>query len=101
MQFDNSWVRDLPGTYLRELPDVAPAPRLLVWNDALAESLGLQGAAADAAAWVSGAVVPAGAEPVALAYAGHQFGGFSPQLGDGRAHLLGEVLGHDQVVSIS
>jgi serine/tyrosine/threonine adenylyltransferase len=93
--FDNSYVRDLPGTYLRQLPDPAPAPRLLVLNRPLVAELGLDLAEADAAQWFSGAAVPPGAEPVALAYAGHQFGGFSAQLGDGRAHLLGEVVGAD------
>jgi serine/tyrosine/threonine adenylyltransferase len=95
LRFDNSYLRDLPGTYLRQDPVVAPAPQLLAWNDPLAAALGLQISARDAAAWFSGATVPPGAEPAALAYAGHQFGGFSPQLGDGRAHLLGEFLGPD------
>src|SRR5690606_15617238 len=45
-----------------------------------------------AARWLSGAELPPGADPLALAYAGHQFGGFSPVLGDGRAHLLGEIV---------
>ncbi len=91
MQFDNSYVRDLPGSYLRLAPDVAPAPELVALNLTLARDLGL-GDLPHAAAWFSGAEVPPGADPVALAYAGHQFGGFSPQLGDGRAHLLGEFL---------
>ncbi|WP_431299387.1 protein adenylyltransferase SelO [Tabrizicola sp. BL-A-41-H6] len=95
ISFDNTYVRDLPGTYLRQAPDVAPAPRLLVLNRGLMADLGLDLTEAEAAAWFSGAAVPPGAEPVALAYAGHQFGGFSPQLGDGRAHLLGEVVGPD------
>ena len=61
--------------------------------DAQTDDLGLGPRVKDNAAdWFSGASLPPGAEPVALAYAGHQFGGFSPQLGDGRAHLLGEVL---------
>ncbi len=94
-QFDNSYLRDLPGTYLRLDPSVAPAPRLLAFNRDLARDLGLQITEDEAAAWFSGAALPAGAEPAALAYAGHQFGGFSPQLGDGRAHLLGEFLGPD------
>ncbi len=93
IQFDNSYVRDLPGTYLRQAPDVAPAPALVVLNEPLAAELGLM--IDDPAGWFSGAVVPEGAEPAALAYAGHQFGGFSPSLGDGRAHLLGEFLGSD------
>jgi len=93
IQFDNSYLRALPGTYLRQAPDVAPAPELVVLNDALAAELGLQ--IDDAAGWFSGAVLPPGADPAALAYAGHQFGGFSASLGDGRAHLLGEFLGPD------
>ena len=93
-RFDNSWRRDLPGSYLDERPDKAPAPVLLAFNAPLAAELGLDPdeVQARAAAWFSGAELPPGAEPVALAYAGHQFGGFSPQLGDGRAHLLGEHL---------
>ncbi|GLS88000.1 UPF0061 protein [Cypionkella aquatica] len=93
IQFDNSYLRDLPGSYLRQAPDVAPAPEVVVLNTALAADLGLQ--IDDAAGWFSGAVVPPGADPAALAYAGHQFGGYSPTLGDGRAHLLGEFLGPD------
>ena len=94
IQFDNSYARDLPGAYLRLNPDEAPSPHLLVFNDALAAELGIS-LGDRAASWLSGAQVPPGAEPIAMAYAGHQFGGFSPQLGDGRAHLLGEVLGPD------
>ncbi|MBI1172002.1 YdiU family protein [bacterium] len=92
--FDHSYARDLPGTYLRERPDPAPAPRLLALNEALARDLGLDPGdlGRHAAEWFSGAALPPGAEPIALAYAGHQFGGFSAQLGDGRAHLLGEML---------
>lgn len=95
--FDNSYVRDLPGTFLPVQADVPPAPRLLFLNDDLAASLGLDAAALrdEAAALFSGARLPEGAEPIAQAYAGHQFGGFSPQLGDGRALLLGEVVGPD------
>ena len=91
MQFDNTYARDLPGSYLRLAPDVAPAPEVVALNLDLARDLGL-GDLPQAAAWFSGAEVPPGADPIALAYAGHQFGGFSPQLGDGRAHLLGEFL---------
>ncbi|MBL4928584.1 protein adenylyltransferase SelO [Fuscibacter oryzae] len=95
-RFDNSWARDLPGSFLRQVPDRAPLPELLVFNRPLAIDLGLgPEVEAQAAAWFSGAEVPPGAEPLALAYAGHQFGGFSPQLGDGRAHLLGEHIGPD------
>ena len=94
--FDNTWLRSLPGSFLRLDPDVAPDPKLVVWNGELAADLGLSPEVQrHAAQWFSGAEVPPGAEPVALAYAGHQFGGFSAQLGDGRAHLLGEMLGPD------
>ena len=94
LHFDHTYARDLPGSYLRLDPAVAPAPRLLVLNRGLALALGLdaEALAAEGAAWFSGSVVPTGAQPIALAYAGHQFGGFSPQLGDGRAHLLGELV---------
>ncbi|MFN3280900.1 MAG: protein adenylyltransferase SelO [Tabrizicola sp.] len=90
--FDHSYARDLPGTYLRVTPDRAPAPRLLVLNRPLLADLGLEMTEAEAALWFSGAELPPGADPIAQAYAGHQFGGFAPQLGDGRAHLLGEVV---------
>jgi serine/tyrosine/threonine adenylyltransferase len=94
IRFDNSYVRSLPGTYVMQLPDVPPAPRLLRLNHSLAQDLGLDPVAlgGQAVHWFSGAQVPEGAVPVAQAYAGHQFGGFSPQLGDGRALLLGEVI---------
>ena len=74
-------------------PTPVKAPRLLAWNTALAAELGLDASLAARAADVfSGNVLPDGAQPIALAYAGHQFGHFVPQLGDGRAILLGEVV---------
>ena len=76
-------------------PAAVPEPRLLFLNRPLAEELGLDPAALEGpegAQVLSGAALPAGAEPIAQAYAGHQFGGFSPQLGDGRALLLGELI---------
>ncbi len=95
-RFDNSWARSLPGSFLPLPPDAAPQPQIVVLNHALAAELGLD---ADVLAanpgWFAGGSLPPGAEPIALAYAGHQFGGFSPQLGDGRAHLLGEFIGPD------
>ncbi len=93
-RFDNSYLRDLPGAFLRVDPDRPPAPRLLALNRGLAADLGLdpEVRAAGGAVWFAGAARPVGAEPAALAYAGHQFGGFSPVLGDGRAHLLGEIV---------
>lgn len=71
-------------------------PCLLLWNAALAEDLGVQNGPSedpDGLAQVFGGnAVPGSAQPVAMAYAGHQFGHFVPQLGDGRAHLLGELV---------
>src|SRR5262245_52260562 len=93
--FDNTYARELPGFYVAWQPAVVPAPRLLYLNDPLALELGLDPAALrgpEGAALFAGNALPAGAEPIAQAYAGHQFGGFSPQLGDGRAVLLGEVI---------
>lgn len=95
-RFDNSWARELSGTYVEQAPDPAPAPSLAVLNERLARDLGLDPAGlAQHPEWFAGGGLPDGALPVALVYAGHQFGGFSPQLGDGRAHLLGEHIGPD------
>ncbi|MEK8051779.1 YdiU family protein [Ideonella sp. DXS22W] len=93
--FDNSYARDLPGFYTAWQPTPAPQPQLLKLNRALADELGLDAdalAGPEGLAVLSGQTVPPGAEPLAQAYAGHQFGGFSPQLGDGRALLLGELI---------
>ena len=93
--FDNSYVRELTGLYEPWRAASAPAPRLLVLNEDLAAELGLDLEvlrAPEGVAVLVGNATPDGASPVAQAYAGHQFGGFSPRLGDGRALLLGEVL---------
>ncbi len=93
--FDNTYARQLPGFYVAWKPATAPAPRLLFLNKALATELGLDPAGLageEGAALFAGNALPEGAEPIAQVYAGHQFGGFSPQLGDGRALLLGELL---------
>ena len=93
--FDNSFVRDVTGMYEPGQPTPAPAPRLLQLNDALATELGVDTHALRAPEGVAilvGNAVPDGGCPVAQAYAGHQFGRYSPRLGDGRALLLGEVL---------
>lgn len=95
MRFDNSYVRDLPGFYAFCLPARAPAPRLLFVNRSLADELGipLDDAGADELAHLfCGNRLPEGAQPIAQAYAGHQFGQFSPQLGDGRALVIGEIV---------
>jgi len=94
-RFDNSYARDLQGFALPWRPVAVPAPNRLFFNRELADELGLDVAALEGdagAALFAGNAVPEGAEPIAQAYAGHQFGGFSPQLGDGRAVLLGEVI---------
>ena len=73
-------------------PTPVPAPRLLAWNAGLAQALGWPAQPPEAAAaWFGGNALVPGAVPVATAYAGHQFGHFVPQLGDGRALLLGDV----------
>ena len=92
--FDNSFARALTGLYEPWHAATAPEPRLLIGNDALARELGIETGALrspDAVAVLVGNTTPFGAMPIAQAYAGHQFGGFSPRLGDGRALLLGEV----------
>ena len=94
--FDNTFVRDLAGLFEPWRAAQVPDPRLLVLNDALAVELALDPAALRSptgVAMLAGNELPAGAAGVAQAYAGHQFGGYSPRLGDGRALLLGEV--HD------
>ncbi|RZL01148.1 MAG: YdiU family protein [Rubrivivax sp.] len=94
-QFDNSYARELQGFHAAWKPARVPSPSLLFFNRGLADELGLDGAALDSpegAAVLGGNVLPEGAEPIAQVYAGHQFGNFSRQLGDGRALLLGEVI---------
>lgn len=98
MPFDNSFAHEMSGFYVPWKGDTLPAPSILRLNRVLAGELGLDAAALDSAegaAALSGAQPPAGATPLAMVYAGHQFGGFSPQLGDGRALLLGEIIGRD------
>ena len=89
----------LPPRFYESFEPVPVAdPRLVAFNRPLAEALGFDLAnfnAEEAAVWFSGNVVPRDAEPLAQAYAGHQFGGFVPRLGDGRAVLLGEVTDRD------
>ncbi len=93
--FDNSYAR-LPGHfYTRLAPTPVARPGLVKVNTALAHALGLDAEALASEAGVAmlaGNRVPDGAEPLAQVYAGHQFGGWAPQLGDGRAILLGEVI---------
>jgi uncharacterized protein YdiU (UPF0061 family) len=93
--FDNSYARELEGFYVPWSPSAVPEPRLIKLNRALAEELGTDPESlltTRGVEMLAGNVVPEGATPLAQAYAGHQFGQFSPQLGDGRALLLGEVI---------
>ena len=98
--FENTYARLPEHFYARVDPTPVAAPRLVKLNVELARNLGLD---PDALASVSGVeilggnLVAEGSEPLAMAYAGHQFGHFVPRLGDGRANLLGEVLGRDGV----
>ncbi|MEY4600134.1 MAG: hypothetical protein RLZZ445_2931, partial [Pseudomonadota bacterium] len=93
--FDNTYARDLEGLYVPWKAAEVAEPKLIKLNHALAEELGLDAKALDTpegALIFSGNQLPDGTATIAQAYAGHQFGGFSPQLGDGRALLLGEVI---------
>jgi serine/tyrosine/threonine adenylyltransferase len=96
MRFDNTYARLPERFFTKQEPARIPEPKLIRLNFGLAAKLlidigWLQ--SADGIAMLAGNAMPQGAEPIAQAYAGHQFGGFVPQLGDGRAILLGEVIG--------
>ncbi len=92
--FDNTYAAQLDGFYLPATAAHFPDPEQIVLGTQLAEELGLdvQMLQDHGASIFSGQTVPEGAAPLAQFYAGHQFGGFSPQLGDGRALLLGELI---------
>ncbi len=96
--FDNSYARLPERFYHRQQPQSVPEAHLIAVNAGLAERLGFDPGALARPDWVevfAGNAVPEGALPLAQAYAGHQFGGWVPQLGDGRALLLGEVVAPD------
>nr|WP_252731264.1 YdiU family protein [Lentibacter algarum] len=93
--FDNTYARELEGFYVSQIGAPAPAPKMLAFNSGLAAELGLDATALNneqGARIFAGSEMPEGASPLSMAYAGHQFGNFSAQLGDGRALLLGEVI---------
>ncbi|MEX0970523.1 MAG: YdiU family protein [Paracoccaceae bacterium] len=95
IDFQNTYATELAGFYTAWQGDKAPAPALVMLNHSLADELGLDAAylaSPEGCAMLTGGTAPKGAAPLAMAYAGHQFGGFSPQLGDGRALLLGEII---------
>src|SRR5271163_570047 len=98
--FDNTYARLPERFYARVNPTPVATPRLVKLNLELARSLELDLhalASEQGLQILAGNQVAEGSEPLALAYAGHQFGYFVPQLGDGRANLLGEVMGPDGV----
>ena len=98
--FDNSYAKLPSRFYVKLDPTVVSGPELISVNDELAELLNIDGdylRSDEGVSMLAGNVIPAGAEPLAAAYAGHQFGHFVPQLGDGRAVLLGEVVGRDGI----
>jgi uncharacterized protein YdiU (UPF0061 family) len=95
---DHSYGRLPPRFYARVKPTPVRSPQIVQWNDAVAYELGLDASSLSRTDWgevLSGSCIPHWAEPLAMAYAGHQFGVFVPQLGDGRAILLGEIIGRD------
>ena len=94
--FDNSYAALPEGFFSRLNPTPVKEPKVLAWTAELAAELGIKGDDAQVQAQdFGGNEVPEGATPLAQLYAGHQFGNFNPQLGDGRAILLGEVIGSD------
>lgn len=98
--FDNSYAALPANFFARVAPTPVAAPRLIKLNHALAEQLGIDPdwlASPEGVEVLAGKRVPDGADPLAMAYAGHQFGHFVAQLGDGRAILLGEVIDRDGV----
>ncbi len=98
VDLEHSFSQELPELVVEWKANPVPEPQVIAFNRELAQSLGFDADAVDTldsdtgAAVFAGNVVAVGSKPVAMAYAGHQFGGYSPRLGDGRALLLGEVV---------
>jgi protein adenylyltransferase len=98
--FNNTYVNLGENFFVRTVPSPVSSPALIVFNQALSDALGLSDTclnSPEGTALLAGNRVPEGAEPLAMTYAGHQFGHFVPQLGDGRALLLGQVAGPDGI----
>ena len=96
--FDNSYARLPPAFYSAQAPDPVKDPRLIAFNEDLARLLGITPTDAKEMVQVfAGNEIPTGATPISQLYSGHQFGQYNPQLGDGRAVLLGETIGTDGV----
>lgn len=95
-KFDNTYAEQLQGFYSSCKSDYAPSPKLIKFNHSLANELGVNSVDEDKLAEIfSGNTELPGSMPLAQAYAGHQFGHYAGQLGDGRALLLGEVINHE------
>lgn len=97
-RFDNTYARLPERFYARLTPTPVRSPRVVKFNSTLAQELGLEAQQWESemgATVLAGNHVPEWAKPLAMAYAGHQFGHFVPQLGDGRAILLGEIIARD------
>ena len=100
LTFDNSYARLPERFYSRQLPEPVSSPGSIRVNKALARHLGIDPdwlASREGTEVIAGNRIPDGADPIATVYAGHQFGGWNPQLGDGRAILLGEVIAADGI----
>lgn len=101
--FNNRYVTLGEAFYVKTQPTSVARPGLIKFNDELASELGVSvngSNSNDVAELFSGNVIPEGAEPLAMAYAGHQFGHFNAQLGDGRAILLGELSSESGVFDV-
>lgn len=97
--FEHSYASLSPRLYERVRPTPVKDPQLVIFNRSLADELALKpDVEREAATLFSGNRLPDDSDPIAMAYAGHQFGSFVPQLGDGRAILLGELRGHTGVL---
>ena len=97
--FNNSYIKLGDAFFTNTLPTKVAKPECIQFNRLLAEDLGLDNAGLDSLEGVeffAGNLIPDNMESIAMAYAGHQFGGFNPSLGDGRAILLGEIMAGGQ-----
>lgn len=95
ISFDNTYAQEMDGFFVPWKAAEASAPEIIAFNEPLCLELGLNPCELNSASgtqFFAGNEMPQGSAPIAQVYAGHQFGGFSPQLGDGRALLIGEVL---------
>jgi uncharacterized protein YdiU (UPF0061 family) len=98
LPFDNSYARLGEQFYTRQSPVPVSSPGLIRVNHSLADKLGIDPhwlESGQGVEFIAGNFIAEGSDPLASVYAGHQFGGWNPQLGDGRAILLGEIIGRD------